>query len=283
MIVRNNLHSLYPKASFMTHLTFEDDEHTHSHVYFEFAYIVDGEIMHICNKQSVIMKTGDIVLLRPGDIHTYNRSGGCTHRDVVITKDYFEAACNYLSPKLYSYILSSPSCLYGHLKTNQLNYFEDTLIHISNSLGTTPLDDAINSTTLSSNALICSLLSTLLIKETTLQTTFPEWLKMLLERCTKKSYQVADMNTLLHGIPYSHTHICRTFKKYTHQTITEHLNSIRLDNSRILLSNSTKPIPIIAEELGFDNPTYFTKLFKKTYGITPIQYRKQSTPPPRKN
>ncbi len=281
MIVRNNLHSLYPNASFMTHLTFEDDEHTHSHIYFEFAYIVDGEIMHVCNKQNVIMRTGDIVLLRPGDIHTYRRSGSCTHRDVVITKDYFEAACNYLSPKLYSYIVSSPSCLYGRLNANQLNYFEDTLIHISNSLGSTQLDD-INFTSLSCNALISSLLSTLIVKDTTSQATFPEWLKMLLERCTKKSYQVADMDTLLHGIPYSQTHICRTFKKYTHQTITEHINSIRLDNSRILLSNSTKPILIIAEELGFENPTYFTKLFKKAYGITPMQYRKQVSPPPRK-
>ena len=52
-----------------------------------------------------------------------------------------------------------------------------------------------------------------------------------------------------------------------------YLNRLRLEKACRLLKDTEKPISIIAEECGFDDPSYFGSIFKKTYHATPMQYR----------
>ena len=47
----------------------------------------------------------------------------------------------------------------------------------------------------------------------------------------------------------------------------------RMEKACRLLKGTEKSIGIIAEECGFDDPSYFSNIFKKTYGVTPMQYR----------
>ena len=48
----------------------------------------------------------------------------------------------------------------------------------------------------------------------------------------------------------------------------------RLKRAKTLLKDTGKSIEKIAEEIGYDNVEHFNRLFKKTYGMTPVQYRK---------
>ena len=73
MDIRQNTNSMYPDRCFISHLTYTDDDHLHSHQYFEIAYILNGRIEHICNDEQVSLQEGDLILLRPGDLHTYKR------------------------------------------------------------------------------------------------------------------------------------------------------------------------------------------------------------------
>ncbi|HKH62398.1 MAG TPA: AraC family transcriptional regulator [Flavitalea sp.] len=51
----------------------------------------------------------------------------------------------------------------------------------------------------------------------------------------------------------------------------------RLDVSRRLLLNSDKPVRDVVIESGFKNNTHFDRVFKKHFGLSPLQYRKQTS------
>lgn len=70
-------------------------------------------------------------------------------------------------------------------------------------------------------------------------------------------------------------HLCRRFKEWTGQSITDFINETRLMRARELLISSDLSILDISLSVGFGSPNYFNLLFKKKFGTTPFQYKKQ--------
>ena len=71
-------------------------------------------------------------------------------------------------------------------------------------------------------------------------------------------------------------YLSRTFKKSTGLSLTEYLTEQRIEKSKQLLSTSNIQISSIADEVGYNNMNYFSKIFKKLTGNTPVEYRKKS-------
>ena len=67
----------------------------------------------------------------------------------------------------------------------------------------------------------------------------------------------------------------RGFKEYTSSTPTQYLLSLRISNAQVLLENTDYNITEIAESVGYDNPLYFSRLFRKQLGMSPSDFRKQ--------
>lgn len=70
-------------------------------------------------------------------------------------------------------------------------------------------------------------------------------------------------------------HFCHFFKSVSGKTVVEYLNEYRIDRSSHILISSNDKIMDIAFECGFQNLSYFIKLFKKYKGCTPSEYRKR--------
>lgn len=73
---------------------------------------------------------------------------------------------------------------------------------------------------------------------------------------------------------YSKSRFSHIFSEMTGTTPIKYQNDIRLKNSCEMLSSNIYPISEIAISCGFSDPLYYSKIFKKKYGITPSQYRK---------
>lgn len=71
----------------------------------------------------------------------------------------------------------------------------------------------------------------------------------------------------------SPTYICDLFNKYMGTTFIKYLNSVRLEEAERLLTKTNNPVSQVALETGFRDYSYFSKLFKKQYGLTPSEYR----------
>ena len=85
--------------------------------------------------------------------------------------------------------------------------------------------------------------------------------------------QDIDVEDVARSIHSSYSHLSRLFKKHTGETLSYHLNKVRLVKSQKLLKCSDKSIAQIAREVGIGNDQCFCTLFKKVYGIYPGNYR----------
>ncbi len=65
------------------------------------------------------------------------------------------------------------------------------------------------------------------------------------------------------------------FKRRNGTTLKSYVNSLRLNEAKTLLLDTSLPISGIAEMIGFSDSNYFTNLFKKEFSITPTEYRKE--------
>ena len=66
----------------------------------------------------------------------------------------------------------------------------------------------------------------------------------------------------------------RRFQKHLHRTPNQYLVDVRLQNARKLLVESDLPIGLLANRCGFQDSSYFSRRFKRKFGILPSQFRR---------
>jgi two-component system response regulator YesN len=72
----------------------------------------------------------------------------------------------------------------------------------------------------------------------------------------------------------SENYFSNVFTKETGKTFSQFLQEIRVEQAKRLLKEEEHYWTLIGEKVGFENPKYFTKVFKKYTGVTPKQYAK---------
>lgn len=75
----------------------------------------------------------------------------------------------------------------------------------------------------------------------------------------------------------SYSSFNRFFKQKTKMTFSEYLQMIRLSHSKKLLVETTKSINEISFECGFNNPSFYNRVFTKKQNCTPKDYREKYT------
>ena len=91
-----------------------------------------------------------------------------------------------------------------------------------------------------------------------------------IERNLHRDIYVAELAQLLRLSP---SRFCQLFKSEVGMPFTQYLKNARLGNARKLLEESSMPVKLIAFGVGYKDPAHFEREFKKTYGVTPSQYR----------
>ena len=70
----------------------------------------------------------------------------------------------------------------------------------------------------------------------------------------------------------------RRFKAATGTTLIEYLQNLRIEEARRLLESGQMPIDDICIEAGYEDSSFFRRLFKRLTGLTPSQYRRMFQP-----
>ena len=91
----------------------------------------------------------------------------------------------------------------------------------------------------------------------------------------RNQFCIKDLaNHLFLSVPHCHA----IFKREMGMPIKMYFNNLRLQEAKQLLSFNELSLAEIAEELCFYDSNYFSRLFKKYFGVTPSQYRKTFNP-----
>lgn len=104
---------------------------------------------------------------------------------------------------------------------------------------------------------------------------------------TRRALQVADaeyadpdcnLERVAQKLDRNPGHVSKVFKKDTGTRFTDYLNGKRLANARKLIESSGKSIREISLESGYANYSYFVRMFKRHFGMSPSEARRQEGP-----
>ena len=91
----------------------------------------------------------------------------------------------------------------------------------------------------------------------------------------KDDYKNVTLDTLSEAFHLSKPYLSKYIKEKAGMTFQEAVRKERMKKARTLLRETNQTVESVAAEVGYENVEHFNRLFKKNYGVTPVQYRKQ--------
>ncbi len=101
--------------------------------------------------------------------------------------------------------------------------------------------------------------------------TVSEMISHICQHYTEHDFTVAK---LAEHFGMSETHIRRLFEQSAHTSPLRYIHALRLDKAKNMLLVSNYSITEIAFSVGFEDPYYFSRFFKRETGMSPSEYRK---------
>lgn len=86
----------------------------------------------------------------------------------------------------------------------------------------------------------------------------------------------ATLSTIAASVHLNPSYLSKIYKLETGEGISEYLLRARMEQAAVLLRETGEKIYDISEKLGYQKPSYFIQLFKKTFGMTPQEYRNRT-------
>jgi len=93
---------------------------------------------------------------------------------------------------------------------------------------------------------------------------------------TDHFHEDISLTTLAERFNFNPHYISRKFKEVYNTTVITYLTELRMNKAKMLLAHTTMNVSELAKMLGFAEENYFSKVFKKQLGVSPLQYRKES-------
>lgn len=246
----------------------------HSHNFYEIFLIVKGEVIHIINDKMQKLVEGNLVFIRPTDVHSYhsNTRHECHLINLAFRKSIIKELFSFLSEGFPSdYLLNNVMPPQVLLSTGE----RDILTTKLQQLNTLSREEKNKTKTILRILLFEIFAKYFSSKYDDNKRQTSDWLDSLQYEMQKKENFVGGIKTLYLLANKTPEHLSRVFKKYFDRTPTDFINELRLNYSANLLSNSDENISFISMEAGFENLSHFYHLFKKKFKTSPADFRKQ--------
>ncbi len=244
----------------------------HCHNYFELFWVVDGTGIHSLNGQQVNLKAGDIIFMRPNDMHSFKFTSTKEHL-LIYDLAFFAKDVKWLKqryfPEMNRFFWSEgPQPAMQRLDKVHVKNLSDQADRFLEAPRTLFFLDRILLT-------VFELLHFTNITEDTA----PYWLqhavKLFNSEKSEDNYKEGTLG-FLKMCKRSNAHVNRTMRKHYGVNLTQFVNRSRLSRAKDTLATTNKNVKEIAYELGFNDVNYFHKLFKASYGVSPNVFRKKS-------
>ena len=91
----------------------------------------------------------------------------------------------------------------------------------------------------------------------------------------QKKYQEVSLEMLSDEFHLSKPYLSKYIREKAGMTFQEAVKKERMKRARTMLRETDLTVETVAAEVGYENVEHFNRLFKKSYGMTPVQYRKE--------
>lgn len=83
------------------------------------------------------------------------------------------------------------------------------------------------------------------------------------------------LNEISEYVSLSPQHFSKIFKEATNYNYVEYVNNLRISKAKEFMNNTDRTIKEICYQVGFQDPNYFSRIFKKYVGVTPTEYMRE--------
>ncbi len=250
-------------------------EHTHDYV--EFVYMCQGTTRHIVNGTAITLRQGELLMLgQNARQEIYPAGENDIAVNFIVKPDFFRGVLSFLGNEetpLRRFVLS---CITGENEAGYLYFKVADVLPVQNTVENllwTLITRPSNMRGI--YQLTMGLLFVELLECTdTLEFSYEDQstiMKVL--RYIEEDYRSASLQEIARRLHYERTALSRLISRKTGRTFTELLQDKRLSQAAWFLLNTDTNVDDIAFMVGYENMSYFHKLFYKCYGKTPKHYR----------
>lgn len=251
----------------------------HKHNYIEVNYVYNGSLNQTVGNERLELKKGDLLFLNQ---HIEHELEACGEEDIIINfiikPEFFSFIFSYLTTEnlISNFLISS---IFDQTQQGQYLYFAVSKIDSVQELIGKIIMEIMNPSMLSESSikLYMGLLMVELIKNSDKvrysEDTHKHQLIVQSLKYIEENFQNASLYELSEKLNQPHYTLSKEIKKATKYTFKELVQEKRLTIAKELLENTSLSIASIVEEVGYENISYFYRVFKSKYGYTPKQFR----------
>lgn len=253
----------------------------HSHDYIEIIYMCSGETTHIINgREKVLLNKGDLLLLNRNATHEiYPALEDDVAVNFIVLPEFFDKTVEMVEDEnvIRDFIVGSLQQRgngrdYIYFKVADIlpvqNLIENMIWSLVHKQGNTR---NINQTTM--DLLMLQLANYTDRIEGTSPGQYEQNLMLRVLRYVEENYKEGTLTELAELLNQSVTGLSRFIKKNSGQNYRQLVQQKRLNQAVLLLTTTRLTVEEIILAVGYDNTSYFHRIFRERYGVTPKKYR----------
>ncbi len=252
----------------------------HTHNYIEMIYMCSGSTHHIINDNDVILKEGELLFLSQKAVQEiYPAKEDDIAVNLIILPEFFDYSLKMMGEEknlLRDFVIDclrgkDEACGYMHFKVADVlpiqNLLENLIWTIWNKQ---PNKRSINQATM--GLLFLQLMNHMDRMETDSEN---QNQKLIIEVLgyIEEHYREGELSELAKMLNYDLYWLSKEIKRLTGRNYTDLLQEKRLTQAAYLLEHTGMSVMDIGLAVGYDNMSYFHRIFQKKYGMTPRTYR----------
>lgn len=252
----------------------------HKHDYIEMSYVLQGSFTQTIAGKRLQLNEGELMFLNQ---HIEHEIEPCQKDDIIINfiiqPSFFEYIFSFLNIRgpIYRFLMDS---LYTYSYQGQYLTFKTANHEVLQTHIHTIIHEILHPNQVS-EAKVKLLVGLVLVEisqnEQEIEggemfTLHTNWMQEILSYINQ-SYSTATLTEIASGLKQHDYVLSRAIKQMTNQTFKELLQEKRLSVACELMAKTDLPITMIVNQVGYDNVSYFYRIFSKRYGMTPKKYR----------
>ncbi|MFY0762321.1 AraC family transcriptional regulator [Metabacillus dongyingensis] len=261
----------------------------HSHEFIELVYVVKGEANHVFEGKSYTIRENDVFIINPGEVHTFSLDRGgefeiinCLFLPSLIQDSWLKAMGVSQS---MDYFFIHPFLDSNERFHHLLNLNDDHFLRIR-SLLESMISEFEGANSCFSTLIRIQLVELLILLSRIYNerkripchvSSVEKESKLLVQRICgyiERHYdQKISIPTICHLFCISPRHLNRLFKQELGKTVIEMAHKIRIEKAKKILIESNEKVLNVAMRVGYDDPAFFSRLFRRVVGCSPGKYK----------
>lgn len=239
----------------------------HDHDYFEVFLIESGRTSHWINGKSQILEPGQLMFLRPSDVHAFcaDKKLGCRIINVMFRRDTADHLASRYKSSVGGQFFDSSDALPELHMLGQARFAR--AVNVAQQLQTSGRSLA------RIEEFLLFLTNRVAHHGIENRSSSPRWFAEACNAAQSPDVFRQGASGFISSAGRSSEHVCRTCKSVTGLTPSEYINRIRIEHAAQLLRSDEASIDDVVRECGFENTSYFYRLFRRQFGTTPKAYR----------